>query len=133
MQKCTFEVRGSVSAILLFFNTFFKSVSFVNSFFRHFNYIIYKWPCYLTFNSSVTRNSKNLRSAKTKTYSFKKFIQLFFFHFIGCRPGYNGVNCSQLCPYPYYGVYCQRKCNCSKTLCDVFIGCIRIVEGEYKK
>lgn len=48
-------------------------------------------------------------------------------------PGYNGVNCSAPCPYPYYGVHCQRTCNCSRNLCDVSTGCIRIVTGEYPK
>uniref|UniRef100_A0A8W8JIB5 Uncharacterized protein n=1 Tax=Magallana gigas TaxID=29159 RepID=A0A8W8JIB5_MAGGI len=44
-----------------------------------------------------------------------------------CMPGYGGVNCSSLCPYPYYGFNCQRTCNCSRNLCDVSTGCIRIV------
>ncbi|XP_052708338.1 platelet endothelial aggregation receptor 1-like [Crassostrea angulata] len=46
-----------------------------------------------------------------------------------CMPGITGVNCSSLCPYPYYGVDCQRKCNCSRNLCNVSTGCIRIVTG----
>eukprot|EP00105_Crassostrea_gigas_P034889 XP_019919037.1 PREDICTED: platelet endothelial aggregation receptor 1-like [Crassostrea gigas] len=37
------------------------------------------------------------------------------------------MNCSSLCPYPYYGVHCQRTCNCSRELCNVSTGCIRIV------
>lgn len=48
-------------------------------------------------------------------------------------PGYSGVNCSSLCPYPYYGEDCQRTCICSRDLCNVSTGCIRIVTGEYKK
>lgn len=42
-------------------------------------------------------------------------------------PGYIGLDCSLLCPYPYYGVQCQRTCNCSRDLCNVSTGCIRIV------
>lgn len=41
-----------------------------------------------------------------------------------CMPGYNGINCTLLCPYPRYGVDCQRSCNCSKDLCNVSTGCI---------
>lgn len=44
-----------------------------------------------------------------------------------CMPGYIGVHCSSPCPYPYYGVDCQRTCNCSSDFCDVSSGCIRIV------
>lgn len=29
------------------------------------------------------------------------------FSYVGCVPGYNGVNCSLPCPYPFYGVECQ--------------------------
>lgn len=38
-------------------------------------------------------------------------------------PGYTGVNCSASCPYPYYGVDCQRTCNCKRDRCDVSTGC----------
>lgn len=41
-----------------------------------------------------------------------------------CMSGYTGVNCSSLCPYPFYGEHCQRTCNCSRDLCDVSTGCI---------
>nr|XP_034333989.1 multiple epidermal growth factor-like domains protein 10 [Crassostrea gigas] len=44
-----------------------------------------------------------------------------------CMSGFTGVNCSSLCPYPYYGEDCQRTCNCSRDLCNVSTGCIRIV------
>lgn len=50
---------------------------------------------------------------------------------IECMPGYNGVNCSLLCPYPYFGVKCQRSCNCSRDLCDVSTGCIERSKGNY--
>lgn len=48
-------------------------------------------------------------------------------------PGYSGINCTSLCPYPYYGAHCQRTCNCSRDLCNVSTGCIKIVTGKYKK
>lgn len=38
-------------------------------------------------------------------------------------PGYSGVNCTSLCPYPQYGVDCQQECNCSKEMCNVSTGC----------
>nr|XP_034333563.1 multiple epidermal growth factor-like domains protein 10 isoform X2 [Crassostrea gigas] len=41
-----------------------------------------------------------------------------------CISGYGEVNCSSPCPYPYYGVGCQKTCNCSRNLCDVSMGCI---------
>lgn len=46
------------------------------------------------------------------------------FSIVECMSGYSGVNCSSLCPYPYYGEDCQRKCDCSKELCTVSTGCI---------
>uniref|UniRef100_A0A8W8JGW9 Sushi domain-containing protein n=1 Tax=Magallana gigas TaxID=29159 RepID=A0A8W8JGW9_MAGGI len=49
------------------------------------------------------------------------------FECIQCMSGFTGVNCSSLCPYPYYGEDCQRTCNCSRDLCNVSTGCIRIV------
>ncbi|XP_052710775.1 cell death abnormality protein 1-like [Crassostrea angulata] len=41
-----------------------------------------------------------------------------------CMPGYSGLNCSSPCPYPLYGVECQKSCNCNRDLCDVSTGCI---------
>lgn len=55
------------------------------------------------------------------------------FNLIGCMPGYNGVNCSLSCPYPYYGVTCQRTCNCSRELCDVSTGCTSLNTGKIHK
>lgn len=39
-------------------------------------------------------------------------------------PGYTGENCLTTCPYPYYGLDCQRECDCSRERCDVSSGCI---------
>lgn len=51
------------------------------------------------------------------------FFKILYSLILGCIPGYSGINCTSLCPYPQYGVYCQRKCNCSKDMCDVSTGC----------
>lgn len=45
--------------------------------------------------------------------------------------GYSGENCSFQCPYPYYGVDCQRICDCTSDLCDVSTGCIILTTGKY--
>lgn len=45
-------------------------------------------------------------------------------------PGYTGVNCSSSCPYPYYGVDCQRTCKCSRDKCDVSTGCNSLTTGK---
>lgn len=46
-------------------------------------------------------------------------------------PGYSGVNCSSLCPYPYYGAHCQKTCNCSSKMCNVSTGCIVELIGNH--
>lgn len=53
------------------------------------------------------------------------------FSIIECISGYGAVNCSSPCPYPYYGVGCQRTCNCSRNLCDVSMGCIDGIVGNH--
>ncbi|XP_061169536.1 multiple epidermal growth factor-like domains protein 10 [Saccostrea echinata] len=40
-----------------------------------------------------------------------------------CSPGYVGSNCTQICPYPNYGLDCQGKCECDERLCDITTGC----------
>eukprot|EP00105_Crassostrea_gigas_P017137 XP_011434796.1 PREDICTED: multiple epidermal growth factor-like domains protein 10 isoform X1 [Crassostrea gigas] len=47
-----------------------------------------------------------------------------------CFPGYTGEKCSVLCPYPYYGVDCQRTCNCSRDKCDVSSGCMDVTTSH---
>lgn len=42
--------------------------------------------------------------------------------FVECTVGYTGVNCSQKCVLPTYGVLCSRICNCS--YCHHGMGCI---------
>lgn len=38
-------------------------------------------------------------------------------------PGYTGLNCSDKCPFPFYGYKCQEQCHCSNETCDVSTGC----------
>lgn len=57
------------------------------------------------------------------------YTDLFFY--LGCMPGYSGVNCSFSCPYPSYGVECQKSCNCIRDLCDVSTGCKQTTTGNY--
>lgn len=52
------------------------------------------------------------------------------FRFLDCMPGYSGINCTSVCPYPQYGIDCQRKCNCSEDTCDVSTGCQQITTGS---
>lgn len=40
-----------------------------------------------------------------------------------CIPGYHGINCTSVCPYPSYGPGCQDFCDCKKDMCDVSTGC----------
>lgn len=54
-------------------------------------------------------------------------------YFLECMPGYSGENCTSLCPYPQYGVDCQRTCNCSIYLCNVSTGCISPPTGKHMK
>ncbi|XP_062604443.1 uncharacterized protein LOC134266232 [Saccostrea cucullata] len=42
---------------------------------------------------------------------------------IKCREGYLGLNCEKKCPYPTYGVDCQKVCNCIESECDITYGC----------
>lgn len=38
-------------------------------------------------------------------------------------PGYIGLNCSNKCPFPFYGEKCKKQCDCSNDTCDVSTGC----------
>ncbi|XP_062597957.1 protein draper-like [Saccostrea cucullata] len=40
-----------------------------------------------------------------------------------CPAGNYGHNCSEACPYPYFGELCELTCNCSVDLCHVGGGC----------
>nr|XP_034332851.1 platelet endothelial aggregation receptor 1-like [Crassostrea gigas] len=40
-----------------------------------------------------------------------------------CMPGYHGINCTFICPYPSYGHGCQGLCDCNEDMCDVSNGC----------
>lgn len=45
--------------------------------------------------------------------------------------GYHGFNCTLQCPFPTYGIRCQKYCNCSKDLCDVSKGCSTLDNGTF--
>lgn len=47
-----------------------------------------------------------------------------------CMKGYHGVNCTMQCPFPTYGVRCQKYCHCTKHLCDVSKGCSTLDNGN---
>lgn len=38
-------------------------------------------------------------------------------------PGFSGLNCTRKCPFPTYGIRCQKLCKCNKDQCDVSTGC----------
>ncbi|XP_062621099.1 uncharacterized protein LOC134282708 [Saccostrea cucullata] len=42
---------------------------------------------------------------------------------VACNQGYFGNNCTELCPFPFYGVVCVKKCNCSVDDCHYATGC----------
>lgn len=48
-----------------------------------------------------------------------------------CMPGYYGINCTDICPYPTYGYRCQGKCECSNDTCDVSTGCGTLTTGIF--
>ncbi|XP_062572145.1 uncharacterized protein LOC134234098 isoform X3 [Saccostrea cucullata] len=43
---------------------------------------------------------------------------------IVCSVGYTGIGCRMTCPYPYYGVHCQKRCQCTKEKCNIALGCV---------
>ncbi|XP_056014626.1 multiple epidermal growth factor-like domains protein 6 [Ostrea edulis] len=42
-----------------------------------------------------------------------------------CMSGFHGENCASSCPFPYYGIRCGSKCNCSEDECHHQYGCKR--------
>lgn len=46
-------------------------------------------------------------------------------------PGYIGINCTTVCPYPTYGHRCQGLCDCNEEMCDVSNGCEPITTGIF--
>ncbi|XP_062571861.1 uncharacterized protein LOC134233826, partial [Saccostrea cucullata] len=53
-----------------------------------------------------------------------------YYYYLDCLPGYSGVNCSQSCPYPFYGDLCQGICDCDNETCDVSTGCKIVTTGK---
>uniref|UniRef100_A0A8W8LTU3 TNFR-Cys domain-containing protein n=1 Tax=Magallana gigas TaxID=29159 RepID=A0A8W8LTU3_MAGGI len=47
---------------------------------------------------------------------------------VDCPVGYFGVNCSDKCTPPSYGVHCSQVCECSP--CDHAFGCILNTESQ---
>lgn len=47
-----------------------------------------------------------------------------------CEKGYNGTNCSMICPYPSFGQNCKSNCNCILKDCDHRYGCNRTKGGN---
>lgn len=49
----------------------------------------------------------------------------------GCTIGYLGINCTDKCPYPAYGLKCQKRCNCGIKVCDHVSGC-SVEHGKFE-
>ncbi|XP_061192246.1 uncharacterized protein LOC133200471 [Saccostrea echinata] len=43
---------------------------------------------------------------------------------IKCSIGYFDVYCNRTCPYPYYGIDCDEKCQCEQQTCNFITGCL---------
>lgn len=58
---------------------------------------------------------------------FDKISRQLYFYLVRCvskcQPGYIGLNCTRICPYPSYGERCQGYCECSNETCDISTGC----------
>lgn len=48
---------------------------------------------------------------------------------VECPAGYFGQNCSDRCPWPTYGGWCNQTCACAT--CDHILGCMT-TKGNYK-
>lgn len=49
-----------------------------------------------------------------------------------CKEGYHGESCEQKCGFPWYGLGCQKKCNCIDKVCDHVKGCFPSSKGRVK-
>lgn len=56
---------------------------------------------------------------------YKSCNCLIIIYFLACPPGYTGRNCFDICPAPYYGLRCGKKCNCVQ--CHHINGCISAI------
>lgn len=64
------------------------------------------------------------------------FATRFIYVFTECPAGYHGLNCSEPCRHPNYGILCQHICNCTDELCNHITGCFQVEEcldGYYGK
>lgn len=48
---------------------------------------------------------------------------LYTFKHLECPVGYTGPGCNIPCPYPSFGVFCAKSCNCNHSECDKIRGC----------
>ena len=49
---------------------------------------------------------------------------MYLFDFLECTVGSWGDNCSNVCPYPFFGDRCGSKCECNETMCHERKGCL---------
>nr|XP_022294825.1 uncharacterized protein LOC111104940 [Crassostrea virginica] len=52
--------------------------------------------------------------------------------FVACSIGFQGPNCTFICPFPSYGKDCQLECRCSESLCSHVDGCNTSNKGPYE-
>lgn len=45
-------------------------------------------------------------------------------------PGCSGINCTEQCYYPAYGLRCKGYCDCKEDMCDTSIGCRTPTPGK---
>lgn len=61
---------------------------------------------------------------------FEKMIIIWFF--LVCMPGFSGINCTEQCSYPAYGIRCKGYCDCKEDMCDMSIGCTTPTPGKFQ-
>ena len=86
----------------------------------------FNWLKYYTWYRS-TAEMKWIKR-KWKLWEITQWLNInlhsVFSFLLECTPaGYFGSNCSEPCPYPYYGDGCRGTCKCDKNSCDVSTGC----------
>lgn len=68
-------------------------------------------------------------STCTNNYSYASFLEILYTCLV-CKKGYNGTNCEARCPYPSYGLGCQKQCNCIDRDCEHVSGCMQSAKGN---
>lgn len=62
----------------------------------------------------------------TSIYSrrwFSSYFDFYAFKHLECPAGYTGPGCNTACPYPSFGPFCGKFCNCNHSECDKIRGC----------